>query len=157
MINDAQSKPNMWEDDYKKTTDIFDTSKDKIKTATQAATSDKQAKKTEETALSMPKKNAFEIQPDEDEEPEMTEEAQQKAIEEQFQVLYDGDPELRKVLEKSDVSTFSVEEKYQIIEAYMQGGGAAGLQIELQEEEEEDMDEKALEAMSKADKKALEE
>jgi len=26
--------------------------------------------------------------------------------------LYDGDPELRKVLEKSDVSTFSVEEKY---------------------------------------------
>lgn len=57
----------------------------------------------------------------------MTEEAQRKAIEEQFKVLYDGDPELRKVLEKSDVSTFSVEEKYQIIEAYMQGGGAAGL------------------------------
>lgn len=57
----------------------------------------------------------------------MTEEAQRKAIEEQFQVLYDGDPELRKVLEKSDVNTFSVEEKYQIIEAYMQGGGAAGL------------------------------
>jgi len=42
-------------------------------------------------------------------------------------VLYDGDPELRKVLEKSDVSTFTVQEKYQIIEAYMQGGGAAGL------------------------------
>jgi hypothetical protein len=81
----------------------------------------------------------------------MTEEAQQRAIEEQFQVLYDGDPELRKVLEKSDVNTFSVEEKYQIIEAYMQGGGAAGLQIELQE------DEKALEAMPKAEKKALEE
>lgn len=39
----------------------------------------------------------------------------------------------------------------------MQGGGAAGLQIELQEEEEEDMDEKALEAMPKAEKKALEE
>ena len=70
--------------------------------------------------------------------------------------MYDGDPELRKVLEKSDVNTFSVEEKYQIIEAYMQGGGAAGLQIELQEEEEEDMDEKALEAMPKAEKKALE-
>jgi len=41
--------------------------------------------------------------------------------------LYDGDAELRKVLEKSDVNTFSVDEKYQIIEAYMQGGGAAGL------------------------------
>ena len=71
----------------------------------------------------------------------MTEEAQQRAIEEQFQVLYDGDPELLKVLDQSDVNTFRVEEMYQIIEAYMQGGGAAGLQIELQEEEEEDMDE----------------
>lgn len=50
-----------------------------------------------------------------------------KTIEDRFKALYDGDPELRKVLEKSDVATFSVEEKYQIMEAYMQGGGAAGL------------------------------
>jgi len=71
--------------------------------------------------------------------------------------LYDGDAELRKVLEKSDVNTFSVDEKYQIIEAYMQGGGAAGLQIELQEEDDEEMDEKTINAMSKAEKKALEE
>jgi len=60
-------------------------------------------------------------------------------------VLYDGDPELRKVLEKSDVSTFTVEEKYQIIEAYMQGGGAQGLQIELEGEEDDEMDENTLE------------
>lgn len=40
----------------------------------------------------------------------------------------------------------------------MQGGGAAGLQIELQEdEEEEEMDEETLDQMSEADKKALEE
>lgn len=71
--------------------------------------------------------------------------------------MYDGDAELRKVLEKSDVNTFSVDEKYQIIEAYMQGGGAAGLQIELQEEDDEEMDEKTINAMSKAEKKALEE
>jgi len=71
--------------------------------------------------------------------------------------LYDGDAELRKVLEKSDVNTFSVDEKYQIIEAYMQGGGAAGLQIELQEEDDDEMDEKTINAMSKAEKKALEE
>lgn len=62
-----------------------------------------------------------------DSESEMTEENTAKAIEDQFRVLYDGDPELRKVLEKSDVATFSVEEKYQIMEAYMQGGGAQGL------------------------------
>ena len=60
-------------------------------------------------------------------------------------MLYDGDPELRKVLEKSDVSTFTVEEKYQIIEAYMQGGGAQGLQIELEGEEDDEMDENTLE------------
>lgn len=41
-------------------------------------------------------------------------------------MIYDKDAELRKALEKSDVSNFTVMEKYQIIEAYMQGG-AAGL------------------------------
>lgn len=73
-------------------------------------------------------------------------------------MLYDGDPELRKVLEKSDVSTFTVEEKYQIIEAYMQGGGAAGLQIELQDDDEdlEDLDEATIDAMPEANKKQLE-
>jgi hypothetical protein len=87
----------------------------------------------------------------------MSEENTKKAIEEQFQALYDGDPELRKVLEKSDVNTFSVEEKYQIIDAYMQGGGAQGLQIEMQDDEEEEMDEQTLEQMSREDKRALEE
>lgn len=62
-----------------------------------------------------------------DSESEMNEESTAKTIEDRFKALYDGDPELRKVLEKSDVATFSVEEKYQIMEAYMQGGGAAGL------------------------------
>ena len=38
----------------------------------------------------------------------------------------------------------------------MQGGGAAGLYIELQEDEEEEMDEQTLEQMSKEDKRALE-
>jgi hypothetical protein len=93
----------------------------------------------------------------EEDDREMSEENTKKAIEEQFQALYDGDPELRKVLEKSDVNTFSVEEKYQIIDAYMQGGGAQGLQIEMQEDEEEEMDEQTLEQMSREDKRALEE
>jgi hypothetical protein len=93
----------------------------------------------------------------EEDDREMSEENTKKAIEEQFQALYDGDPELRKVLEKSDVNTFSVEEKYQIIDAYMQGGGAQGLQIEMQDDEEEEMDEQTLEQMSREDKRALEE
>lgn len=73
------------------------------------------------------------------------EEENHKAIHEQFQMFYNADPELRKALEKSDVASFSVEEKFQIIEAYMQGG-AAGLQIELEDDEE--IDEKALMDMS---------
>ncbi len=72
--------------------------------------------------------------------------------------MYDGDPELRKVLEKSDVSTFTVQEKYTIIEAYMQGGGAQGLQIELQEEGEEgdELDEETIEQMPEDNKRQLE-
>lgn len=52
-------------------------------------------------------------------------------------MIYDGDPELRKTLERSDVANFTVEEKFQIIEAYMAGGGAAGLQIELEDDDED--------------------
>ena len=66
---------------------------------------------------------------------------QAKAIDEEFKRIYEKDAELRKALAKSDVAQFSVIEKYQIIEAYMQGG-AAGLQIEL--EDDDDEDEKAL-------------
>lgn len=71
-------------------------------------------------------------------------------------MLYDGDPELRKVLEKSDVSTFTVQEKYQIIEAYMQGGGAAGLQIELTEQEDDELDEETINQMPAENRKQLE-
>ena len=62
---------------------------------------------------------------------------------------------MRKALEKSDVSNFTVNEKLQIIEAYMAGGGAAGLQIELEEDDEED-DEEAIKQMSEEEIQALE-
>lgn len=52
-------------------------------------------------------------------------------------------------MEKSDVANFTVVEKYQIIEAYMAGGGADGLQIELEDEDEDD--EKALADMTEED------
>lgn len=68
-------------------------------------------------------------------------------------MIYDKDPELRKALEKSDVENFTAVEKFQIIEVYMQGG-AAGLQIELQDDE---ADERAVLEMSEAEINALEE
>ena len=51
------------------------------------------------------------------------------------------------------MASFSVAEKYQIIEAYMQDG-AAGLQIEL--EDEDDDDEKALMEMSEEELAVIE-
>jgi spore coat protein CotF len=120
--------------------DLFDTSKDRIAKKAGAKAKDKGKDSDEEFDLgfSSIKKQA-------DKEPAADE--QRKEIEEQFKSLYDNDPELRKALERSDVANFTVEEKYQIIEAYMQSGfNAAELQIEL-----EDDDEKALAEMSEED------
>ena len=58
------------------------------------------------------------------------------------------------MLEKSDVSSFGVAEKLQIVEAYIQGGGAAGLQIEL-EDSEEDVEE-AIKQMTEEEIQELE-
>ena len=58
---------------------------------------------------------------------------------------------------KADPSTFSVEEKYQIIEAYIHQGGAAGLQIEMEDEDDDEMDEATIEQMSAADTQTIEE
>ncbi len=76
-----------------------------------------------------------------------------KIIDEQFKAIYEKDPELRKALEKSDVSTFTTFEKFQILEAYTQGGGASALQIELADDDD---DEAILNEMSEEDKKHLE-
>ena len=71
----------------------------------------------------------------------MTDE-QRKVIENEFASLYEGDKELQKVLASHDVANFSIEEKYQIIEAYMATGSATGIQIEMEEGEDvEDMEE----------------
>ena len=47
-------------------------------------------------------------------------------IAEQFQLIYERDPQLRQVI-GSEVSTLTLEEKYQILQAYMNGGGVQGL------------------------------
>ena len=61
-----------------------------------------------------------------------------KIINAQFDLIYKKDPELRKALEKSDVTTFTTFEKFQILEAYNQGGGASALQIDYADDDEDD-------------------
>merc|ERR1711924_560124 len=65
---------------------------------------------------------------------------QRETIESQFKMLYEQDPELRKALAKSDVNTISLEDKFQIIEAYMSEGGVGGLQIQVEDEEDQDLE-----------------
>lgn len=112
MQDDKNQDNHLFED--RKRADIFDTSKEKIM----------QEQKEPQSQKKDLDYQPSDIQITEEDQAEMSENEQKKAIEDQFKVLYDGDAELRKVLEKSDVSTFTLEEKYQIIEAYMQGGGA---------------------------------
>ena len=163
------------EEDPHKKSDLFDTSKDRIGDQRNKANAQQSDEEDFDLGFNSSKKDkllgegdgnksvggefandaaAFEAElaagMSEDDGP-MTDE-QQKAIEEQFQMIYDKDPELRKALEKSDVNNFSVMEKYQIIEAYMQGG-AAGLQIELEDDEE---DEKVVENMTEDEMEAVE-
>lgn len=83
---------------------------------------------------------------------------QRETIESQFKMLYDQDPELRKALAKSDVNTISLEDKFQIIEAYMSEGGVGGLQIQVEDEEDQDLElQHALENMSEEEKRQLNE
>ena len=162
--DESQEEDRSEEDPHKKS-DLFDTSKDRIKAQALkvggAMESDEDDfdlgfAKGEGSDAAAPNKSGAENKfgdaraaaddmemaagmSDDEDESGMTRE-QAKAIDEEFKRIYEKDPELRKALAKSDVAQFSVIEKYQIIEAYMQGG-AAGLQIEL---EDEDEDEKAL-------------
>lgn len=71
-------------------------------------------------------------------------EEQAKAINEQFQMLYEKDPQLRQAL-GSDIEKITLEEKFTIIESYINGGGIKDLmeddagkdggQMDLDEEE----------------------
>jgi len=62
-------------------------------------------------------------------------EEQRATIEEQFKMLYEKDPDLRKALSKSDINSISIGDKFQIIEAYLSEGGVGGLQIQVEDDE----------------------
>ena len=154
-INDESQE----EDDPHKKSDLFDNSKDRGRA--------KEAKKDgagvqsdeDDFDLGFAKKKADDkavSKPDAEgkEESDVDDAENNKIIDEQFKQIYDKDPELRKALEKSDVSTFTTFEKFQILEAYTQGGGAGALQIELADDDD---DEAILNEMSEEDKKHLEE
>jgi len=86
---------------------------------------------------------------------EVTEE-QRESIERQFKMLYDQDEELRTALAKSDINAIGLEDKFQIIEAYMSEGGVKGLQFQVDEEEADDVEiSRALDQMSGKEKQEL--
>lgn len=62
-------------------------------------------------------------------------------ITEQFQLIYDKDAQLRQVI-GAESASLTLEEKYQILTAYMNGGGVQGL---LEENDIDSEEEKAIE------------
>jgi hypothetical protein len=62
-----------------------------------------------------------------DSEEELSEEEQMRMIQDQFQSLYDYDPDIRKLIPMEEVKKMSLEDKYHVITAYMRGGGIRGL------------------------------
>ena len=65
---------------------------------------------------------------------------------------------MRKALAKSDINTISLEDKFQIIEAYMSEGGVGGLTIQVEDEEDADLElQNALEHMNEEEKRQLNE
>ncbi|CDW91019.1 UNKNOWN [Stylonychia lemnae] len=71
------------------------------------------------------------LEPDEDEEEDEEDgdgdpESQARLINEQFNQIYENDPQLRQVL-GNEINGLSLEEKYQIMTAYLNGGGVQGL------------------------------
>ena len=69
------------------------------------------------------------------------EEDQEKMINEQFQLIYDRDAQLRQVI-GAEAASLTLEEKYQILTAYMNGGGVQGL---LEDADMDPEEEKAIE------------
>ena len=109
------------EEDPHKKSDLFDTSKDRGKAG--AAKKDNSCSEDGDFDLGFGSGRKGELaNKEQDAKVEGTEglsesndmdipEDQRKAVEDQFMMIYEKDPELRKALEKSDVSTFTIEEK----------------------------------------------
>ena len=165
--NDESIGDESQEEDPHKKSDLFDTSKDRgaAKNANMkddGMQSDEDdfdlgfglSKKEDDDAADIAKGNAAGNTFEGEGQIDVDDAEHAKIIDDQFQAIYEKDPELRKALEKSDVSTFNTYEKFQILEAYSQGGGAGALQIELADDEDEfDL----LNEMTDEDKQNLEE
>ena len=156
------------EEDPHKKSDLFDTSKDRAAENDKKALDGMQSDEDDfDLGFGSGKKNEDELGGKDDLSPGNESDAdiaalsggldpqQAKVIHEQFQVIYDKDPELRRALERSDVTKFSAEEKYQILEAYEQGGGAEGLVFEVGDDEDE-IDLSMLNEMTEEEKQNLE-
>ena len=72
-----------------------------------------------------------------EEEDEDEEQYTEEGIIQQFDAIYNADPALQQLLGDQPTS-YSVEEKLSIIQAYKKGGGVAGLAEIIDDEDEED-------------------
>lgn len=72
-----------------------------------------------------------------EEEDEDEEQYTEEGIIQQFDAIYNSDPALQQLLGDQPTS-YSVEEKLSIIQAYKKGGGVAGLAEIIDDEDEED-------------------
>lgn len=48
-------------------------------------------------------------------------------INEQFEALFEYDPQMRRLISEREAREMSLEEKYHVITSYMRGGGIRGL------------------------------
>lgn len=121
--------------------DLFDTSKDRIakKAGAKAKDSDEEDFDLGFNSGKKPtnKEPAAASETKIGKDGDLTEDDQKKEVEEHFKMIYDGDAELRKKLAHTNVAQFSVEDKLQILEAYMEGGGAAGVHIDYDDDDDE--------------------
>ncbi len=61
-------------------------------------------------------------------------------INEQFNLIYENDPQLKQML-GDDLSAIDLQQKYQILTAYMNGGGIQGLIEDDEKGDEEEIEE----------------
>ena len=135
-------------DENNKDKDIFEDSRSKAeKQKKEQEKKDESANKAGESTA----KKAVAGEEDEELEPE----EQAKMIIDQFNLIYENDPELRQLL-GGDISGLSLEEKYQILTAYMNGDGVRGLMEDPEKSDDEKLIEDEFNAIYEADPKLRE-
>lgn len=143
--NDESIGEDSQEEDPHKKSDLFDTSKDRIKGGANKADKNHSGDEDFNLGFDSSKKAGGKKKEDAKDDADGLEDSNViemspegiKAIEENFMKYYENDPELRAILHKIDPSTLSFEEKYNIMKVYEERGPSA-LQIDVQDDDDID-------------------